>query len=230
MPPGNGIWEKRRSVYRVLPMRPVSGFDRPMVQWVFVALGVLLVAAAAGEAVGLRRARAEIETLRAANLEERVRQEDLDNRLSREQATREALTLELARVRAGASMPPVQPTLTLTPLTRRGSQPPDATVIQPAASQVIELRLVLPTRSADDGTFVLAIRRWSGGQTVWSRGELPARVVDRHRMVTALVTGDVLAAGPYEITLSRTSGDARPDVASYEVTIAADDGQIKGRR
>jgi hypothetical protein len=38
-------------------MRQVSGFERPFVQWLFVASGMILIAVAAGEAVALRCAR-----------------------------------------------------------------------------------------------------------------------------------------------------------------------------
>lgn len=203
-------------------MRPVSGFDRPALQWMFVVVGLLLIAAVAGEAVGLRRARREIETLRTANLDARVRQEQLEGHLAREQATREALTLELARVRAGASAAPVQPTLTLTPLATRGAQPPAPTVAPPAPSQVIELRLVLPPRAAEDGKYSVAIRTWSSGQTVWSRGGLFRKAAGGRHVVAALVTGDVFAAGAYEIVVSRVSGDAGVDVASYEVAVGAE--------
>lgn len=200
-------------------MRPVSGFNRPAVQWMFVLLAVVLISAAAGEAVGLRRARREIETLHTANLDGRVRQEQLESHLAREQATREALTLELARVRAGASIAPVQPTLTLTPLTTRGAQPPSPTVAPPSALEVIELRLVLPAAAADKGKYSVAIRTWSTGETVWSRGGLSPRTAGGRHMVAALVTGDVFAAGAYEVVVSRVSGDAGAGVASYEVAI-----------
>lgn len=203
-------------------MRPVSGFERPAVQWIFVAIGVLLITVAAGEVVGLHRMRAEIEKLRAANTNAGVHQEQLENQLTREQATREALALELARIRTGASTASaVQPTLTLMPLAKRGAQPPEATVAQPDASQLIELRLVLPPHSPAGRAYAVAIRSWSGGQTVWSRTGLSARMVGPQRMVTASVTGDVFSAGAYEVALSSSAADAGSDVAFYELAIAA---------
>jgi hypothetical protein len=196
-------------------MRPVSGFERPIVQWLFVALGVALIAVAAAEAVGLRRARAEIESLRAAHLEARVQQEQLENRLTHEQATREALTLELARTRPATGSG--QPTLTLSPLTSRGAQPPQPSVAQPAATQLIQLRLVLPAgRAMSSAPYRIALRTWSGGETVWQRSGLARSTVEGKPMVTAYVTGDVFSAGAYEVLLTSLG---EKEVASYEVSV-----------
>jgi hypothetical protein len=206
------------------PMRPVSGFDRPIVQWLFVALGVVLTVVAAGEALGLRRARAAIASLRAAHLESRVQQEQLQNRLAHEQATREALALELTRVRAstGSARPEGlagSPTLTLTPLSKRGAQPPEPTVVQPAAAQPIQLRLVLPRgRATASARYDIAVRTWSGGETVWRRSGIAGSTVDGQPMVTAFVTGDVFAVGAYEVLLT-TAGEKPAEVASYEIGV-----------
>jgi hypothetical protein len=206
------------------PMRPVSGFDRPIVQWLFVALGVALIAVAAAAASGLRRARAEIESLRAANLESRVQQEQLQSGLAHEQATREALALELTRVRAstgsaGGASAAAPPTLTLTPLGKRGAQPPEPTVAQPAATQPLQLRLVLPHgRGAPAARYTIAVRTWSGGETVWQRSGVPESTVDGKPMVTALVTGDVFTTGAYEVLLT-SAGEKPVDVAAYEVAV-----------
>lgn len=203
------------------PMRPVSGFDRPIVQWLYVALGVVLTVVAAGEALGLRRARAAIESLRAAHLESRVQQEQLQNRLAREQATREALALELTRVRAskGSARPEAlagPPTLTLTPLTTRGAQPPEPTVAPPAAAQPIQLRLVLPRgRGTASARYDIAVRTWSAGETVWRRSGIAGSTVDGQPMVTTFVTGDVFTTGAYEVLLT-SAGEKPVDVAAYE--------------
>jgi hypothetical protein len=205
-------------------MRPVSGFERPVVQWSFVALGVVLVAVAAGEAVGLRRARAQIESLRAANLNDRVEQEQLERRLTREQATRDALALELARARAGASTPAAPPTLTLTPLTRRGVQPPDASVSQPTPAEAIQLRLVLPSaRATPTARYSITVRTWSGGETIWQRTGLASTTVDGKPMIAAFITGDVLTAGAYEVILN-TAGDRAVEIATYEIGVRARTG------
>jgi len=204
-------------------MRQVSGFERPWVQWLFVALGAVLIAVAAGEAVALRRARVQINDLRAADLNNRIREEQLLAQITREQAARESLTLQLAR-QTGTAAPVVQPTLTLSPLTRRGAQPPDPTVVKPADNQLIQLRLLLPaTARSDVQRYTIVVRLWSGGDAVWSRGGLAMSTVDNKRMVTAFISGDVLAPGAYEIALTGAVGDKTVDVAAYEVGVRAAD-------
>lgn len=198
-------------------MRPVSGFDRPIVQWGFVALGVVLIAVSAAEAFALRRARVERDRLRAAELNARVQQDQLENRLTREQSTRESLVLELAR-RTNQNASPAQPTLTLTPLSTRGAAPPQATVVQPPAAQSIQLRLLLPPGRRDaSARYNVIIRTWSEGETVWQRGGLVASTADHKAMVAPFITGDVFAPGAYEVAL--LSGTPATEVASYEVGV-----------
>jgi hypothetical protein len=201
-------------------MRPVSGFERPGLQWLFIALGLVLIVIAAGEGVALLRARTQIAELRAADLNSRIEMDKLEARAAREQAARESLTLQLARQR-GAGVAVTQPTLTLSPLIKRGAQPPDPTVARPADHQSIQLRLLLPGHTeSPEAHFMIVIRTWSGGDPVWSRGGLTMTTVENKRMVTALITGDVFAPGAYEIALTRVVGGGSPtDVASYEVAI-----------
>ena len=200
-------------------MRPVSGFDRPGVQWLFIVLGIALIVAAGGEAVVLRRAGAEIRSLRAESLNDRIAREQLEARAAREQSARESLSLELTRQR-GAGAAVTQPTLTLTPLRKRGAEPPEPTVAKPAESQVIQLRLVLPTGAEpSNARYTIVLRTWTGGDAIWSRGGVTMSTVDNKQMVTALVTGDVFAPGAYEIALTRRGGEAMTEVASYEVGI-----------
>jgi hypothetical protein len=217
-------------------MRPVSGFERPIVQWIFVLLGGMLIAVAAGETVALRRGRAQIDMLRAASLNARVQQDQLESRLTREEAAREALTRELARLRSsigtgyaeavdgrGASASASQPALTLTPLTKRGAQLPEPTVVQPPGAQVILLRLVLPPgRTPPAARYTVALRTWSGGEMLWRRSGLAGSIVDGKPMVTALVTGDVFAEGAYEVALTATPGG---EIAMYEVGVRASSGR-----
>jgi hypothetical protein len=206
-------------------MRQVSGFERPFVQWLFVASGMILIAVAAGEAVALRRARAEIESLRAADLNSRVEADRLRDQVTREQAARESFSLELARQR-GAAAPATQPTLTLSPLTTRGAQPPDPTVVKPADSQLIQLRLILPSSAKSGaGRYRIAIRTWSGGDAVWSRSGLAMSTIENRRMVTAFISGDVLAPGAYEVILTTDAGDKSSDVAVYELAVRAPDAR-----
>jgi hypothetical protein len=201
-------------------MRPVSGLDRPALQWLFVALGVALVVVAAGEAVGLRRARGQMEALRAADLSARIERQQLQARATREGSAREALSLEVGRLRANG--PGVsQPTLTLSPLLTRGATPPEATVERPAENQVIQLRLVLPARRPPHASvYTVLLRTWSGGETIWSRSGLSLSTVDNRPMVTAFVTGDIFAPGAYEIALTGTSsGNKTEDIAAYEIAV-----------
>jgi hypothetical protein len=203
-------------------MRPVSGFERPRLQWMFIALAVVLIAVAVGEGIALLRARTEIATLRAADLNARTQIDQLSAQAARERAAREAFSLQLARQR-GDAPPATQPTLTLFPLTKRGAQPPDATVAKPADHQSIQLRLVLPGRKElPQARYAVLIRTWSGGDTVWSRNGLAPTTVDNKRMVTAFITGDVFVPGAYEISLTRmVAGDVGTpaEVASYEVGV-----------
>ncbi len=200
-------------------MRQVSGFERPAVQWLFVGLGVVLIGVAASEAVALRRARTQIDSLRAADLNARIEQERLQAQVAREQAARESLALQLAR-QSGTGAPVVQPTLTLSPVSRRGAQPPEPTVVKPADNQVIQLRLLLPASAKSEvPRYRIAVRLWSGGDAVWSRGGLTMSTVDGQRMVTALNSGDVWSPGAYEIALTTDAGDKSADVAAYEVGV-----------
>jgi hypothetical protein len=215
-------WGKAGNSISCGVMRPVSGFDRPVVQWLFVVLGLVLIAVAAAEAAALLRARTLIGELRTADLNGLVEREQLQAQAAREQAAREALSLELARQR-GAGAAVTQPTLTLSPLRKRGAQPPEPTVGNPADNQSIQLRLLVPD-GAEPPTahYTIVVRTWTGGDLVWSRAGLTLSSVDKKRMVTAFVTGDVFAPGAYEIALTRHAGEANPDVASYEVAVRPD--------
>ena len=203
-------------------MRPISGFDRPGLQYSFVGLAVVLIAVGAWGALSVKRAAREIERLHAAELSARVEREQLEARAARERSARESLALQLGRSSRGAGLQNADlPTLTLTPVTRRGPAPPPATVAPPASAQVIALRLVLPRgANARGNSYQITIRNWSDGLTVWSRGGLSATEADGRRVVQAQVTGDVFTAGSYEalLTIAATDG-SRQDVASYEVTV-----------
>ena len=201
-------------------MRPVPGFDRPLLQWIFVALGVALVAIATLEAIGLRRSRAAVEQLRVATLNGRLEREQLERRLSREQSARESFALEVDRLRGSVAPPHGEPTLTLTPLTARRPTPPDGTVTAPAPLQSIQLRLLLPERRLNPSSrYSVAVRSWSSGVGIWSRGELAPSAVDGRAAVVCRVSGDVLAPGAYEIAVSETTAGSSHEVAFYEVGV-----------
>jgi hypothetical protein len=203
-------------------MRVVRGFEKPALQWVFVALAVALIVIATGEAVGLRRTRSVIAELRAADLNSRMERQQLETRLAREQAARESFALELGRVRGSVSTTAAsEPTLTLTPIVTRRATPPDPTVAVPAPAQSILLRLLVPgSRARSTDRYAVAVRTWSKGDVVWSRSDLRASTIDRKTAVTARLTGDVFAPGAYEIRLTNTPEDGPPaEVAFYEITI-----------
>lgn len=203
-------------------MRPISGFERPVVQWLFVVLSVALIAAAGGAAWFGRRALGEANAARADAERGRLEDQQLDAQLSRERATREALTLELARQRSdGAEPARVMPTLTLAPAETRGPKPPDPTVVAQHATQIIELRLLLPPRVEKRyARFEIVLRNWTGGDAIWSRGGLTATMIDRKLAVATFLTGDVLRPGSYELLVSATTmAGQREEVASYEISV-----------
>ena len=200
-------------------MRPVSGFERPILQWLFVVLGAALAVMAGIEAVALVRAQSVVNSLRAADLEARVDRQQLEARAAREQAARESLSLELGRVRTGSAAME-EPTLTLSAITVRAATPPAPTVEAPDATQMILLRLRLPRGPAPAGKrYAIALRTWSGGTVLWSRSGLAGSMLDREAMVTAPLTGDVLEPGAYEIALTDVTASTPVDVAFYEVSV-----------
>ena len=200
-------------------MRPISGFERPLIQWLFVALSVVLIATAGGAAWVARRANAASDSARAAEESGRLERQQLDAQLARERSSREALGLELARLRAGSTEPTrVMPTLTLTPVAKRGATPPDATATVQHATQLLELRLVLPSAGKPHTRFDVVLRDWSTGDLTWSRGGLTSSKIDRQLMVTAFVTGELFRSGAYELLLSGRNADGqKEEVAAYEI-------------
>ena len=214
-------WGKAADSISCAVMRPVSGLDRPWLQWLFVALGVLLVVVAVIEAVGLRRLRSEIAALRASDSSGRIERQALQARGAREQSAREALSREVARLRGGTHAGVSGPTLTLSPLLERGPTPPEPTVDAPPEGQPIQLRLRLPRGdTASAVTYLVVVRTWSGGEAIWSRAGLRASTVEGRPMVTAFTTGDVFAPGAYEVTLTKRSSDGKEsEVAAYEVAV-----------
>ena len=202
-------------------MRPVSGFDRPATQWAFVVLSLVLIAMCAAGGVALRRARTAQQALRVADLDGRLDRQALEMRFAREQSAREALSLEVSRLR-GTALPAgaTVPTLTLSPLSSRGAAPPEATVDAPAAPVAIELRLMLPRPGLGNPLYTVTLRNWSSGAVLWSRGGLKGTRIDGRPAVAAPITGDVLAPGAYEILLTAMAGDGpSSEVASYEVAV-----------
>jgi hypothetical protein len=201
-------------------MRPVKGFEQPVLQWMFVAAGAALVVVAAGEAVALRRMHGAVEVLRAADLNARVERQQLELRLTREQAARESFALAAQRGSDRAA-DARESTLTLSAITVRRPTPADPTVLAPLPEQSIVLRLILPGGRADSGRrYAVALRGWSGGRVLWSRSDLRASAIEGKAAVTARITGDILRPGAYEFALTEvTTEDTPADLAFYEVTI-----------
>ena len=201
-------------------MRAVRGFERPAVQWIFLALAFVLIALVASLATNARRSSSIIRDLRARETDDRRTREQLEARLAREQAMREALALELARLRAGgpglagSSAPP---TLTLQPLRARDATPPPPTMDALAPAQVIELRLLLPKTAATSAARVyeLTVRDWVTGQTRLARAGVKPSRIDGALAVTAYVPGDVFAAGSYEVILR----SGQTELATYEIPV-----------
>jgi type II secretory pathway pseudopilin PulG len=203
-------------------MKPVSGFDRPAVQWAFVVLSVVLMALAAAASWIARRSTDRANDAQTIQQAMRLENQQLDAQLARERSTRESLALELSRQRAGGpDAPRVMPTLTLEPAESRGAKPPAPSVAPQHATQVIELRLVLPARVGKQfSRFDIVLRDWTGGDTIWSRGGLTATTIDRRPALAAFITGDLLRTGAYELLVSGTTmGGQREEVASYEVSV-----------
>jgi cell division protein FtsB len=204
-------------------VRPVSGFERPAIQWLFVLLGLVLIAVTGGAAWHARRTAAATAQLQANEEQARMEAQRLDAQLARERSTREALALELSRLRAGgdAELPRTMPTLTLMPAETRGPTPPAPSVTAQHATQVIEVRLLLPRgEHSQYARFEVVLRDWSGGDVLWSRGGLVRSAIEGRAAATAFLTGDVLRAGSYELLLSGVTRDGKKDeVATYEVAV-----------
>ena len=183
-----------------------------------MVLALVLSALVAALSVAVWRLNSAIRDTRAAWLAERTQREQLEARVAREQATREALSLELARIRAGQSSSGAQgpPTLTLQPVARREATPPASTMTAPAPAQTIELRLVLPRgENPTRGIYEFTVRDWVTGEVRLTRGGLKARAIDGGRAVTAYVAGDVFVSGSHEVILRSGSSE----IAAYEVTV-----------
>jgi hypothetical protein len=197
-------------------MRPIPGFERPATQWTFAALALVLIGIVIAQGVILRNERQRTRNVHADSLNARLERDEMQLRLAREQSAREALAIEVGRLRGPRPGPSGVPSLTLSPHHSRGAQPPEPTVSPPAPDQVIELRLLLPPGANPRQVFTIVVRGWSSGETLWSRAGLAAVSRDGREAVAAPMAGDVLARGAYEILLTAKDGS---DVASYEMGV-----------
>jgi hypothetical protein len=193
-------------------------------QWAFVMLGVVLIAVAVAEAVAIRRLRGEIAQARASEMSAHAAREETQIKLAQERSARQGLSFDVARLRGNAQSDRGVATLTLSPITKHGAAPPEPSVNPIPDSESIQLRLLLPAAraAAAPANYSVNVRSWSGGETVWTRSGLRASTVDGQAMVTAFVTGDVFAAGAYELALTATTPEGtRAETASYEIAVGA---------
>ncbi len=196
-------------------VRGVSGLDRPAIQWTFVACGIVLIGISTWTGVGLVKARRAVDAARAEAEQVRLDRDQTEASLARERAARESFMLQLGRERQ-AAVPAAMPGLTLTPVKTRSPRGPELAVPSTSAP-VVELRLMLPPRTAIDRSFTITLRSWTSGDMLWSRGSLRAGTANGKPAVAAHIASDVLAPGPYELLL--TAGSPASDVAVYEVSI-----------
>jgi hypothetical protein len=196
-------------------VRGVSGLERPAIQWTFVICGVALIAISTWTGVRLVRARRALDEARAEARQASFDREQLEASLARERAARESFMLQLGRERHAAA-PASSPTLTLAPVKTRSAAGPELAVPSTPAP-VVELRLMLPPRTAVDRTFAITLRSWTSGDVLWSRGSLRAGSANGKPAILANLASDVLTPGPYEVLL--TAGTPPSEVAVYEVSI-----------
>lgn len=198
-------------------MRSLPGFDRAAVQWAFTAASIVLVGVTILVTLEVRRRSDDVRMLTKELEGARAEISRLEGQLVRERSTREALALELGR-RRDPSTSATPPSLTLYPESRRTGQPPAASLAAPGPDGLIQLRLVLPAAVRVEATapLDLALRDWSSGKVMWTRGNLRPDLVEHRSAVSAYVSGDLLASGAYELVLRNAAGDA---IASYELVI-----------
>lgn len=192
-------------------IRGVPGADKPLLQWLLVALCLVIVGLAAllvrRERETDRRIRAMAGDLRRAQ----AREAALEREIARERSAREAFEIGLGKERAANTLPgvPLQAGLDASGRPRQQVRvPPEATRVQ----------FVLPIGGQRFDRYRAAIRPWTGGDDLWLHA-LITRAVDRRLFVT--VPADVLAPGAYELLLSGVRPDGSRDdfaVFTFEVT------------
>lgn len=190
-----------------MQLRGVPGGERPLVQWLMVALAVAIVGLAL---FLLQRDRAARETLRALQDELRAaddREMKLERQLARERSAREAFEIGLGRERA-ANAP--QGIALEAGLDRSGR--PKQEVLLPA--DVARVQFVLPLKGPRLARYRAALRTFSEGDELWVHAALRADV-DPKRLFVA-VPIDVLAPGAYELALTGfTEKGERRDVEAF---------------
>jgi hypothetical protein len=207
----------------------MRGFERPRVQWMVIGLcGVLTVMLTAATV----RMRTLQDLLRKADqvigVNEKQRQ-TLERDLAREQSAREALAVELARVRSGSASTAgggpgagTRSTLTVDPLVKRSGSPPEKNIDAQTPDTIVELRLLLPEKTRTGlKELQITARDWSTGSVRWSIATVRIASATGRRAALAYVTGEMLAPGAYEFVLAPVGeGGPQPDpIAAYELGI-----------
>jgi hypothetical protein len=204
-----------------MQLRGVPGGDRPLVQWLMVALAVAIVVLAARVVLRERDARETIRRLEEELRAAAAREEQLERSLARERAAREAFEIGLGRERASNAPPGIPLEGGLDPSGRPKQQirlPDEAT----------RVRFVLPLKGPRLARYRAGLRTFSGGEELWSHAVLRADADPMRLFVT--VPYELLAPGAYELmVVGFTDRGERKDVDAYtfEITSRPD---AEGRR
>jgi hypothetical protein len=190
----------------------IRGVENPLLQWLLVALCLVIVGLAAllvrRDREIERGVRAMAQDLRAAS----SRQAALEREVARERSAREAFEIGLGKERAANTLPgiPLEPGLDTAGKPRQQLRiPPDAARVQ----------LVLPIGGKRFERYRAAIRPWTGGDELWVHALVRANVDPRRLFVAVPI--EVLAPGAYSLLLSGVRPDGSRDdfaVFTFEVT------------
>jgi hypothetical protein len=215
-------------ILQVNEVRRVRGFEKPGIQWTVIALGIALMILLVAATVRIRTLQDLLRRADQVMSTEGKRRETLERDLARERSTREALALELARVRSGAACggsgdaAAGPPTLTLDPVRERSGSPPAVNIDSADPDTVVELRLLLPdTASSELKQLNLTARDWTTGAVRWSLGAVRVATADGRRAAVAQVSGEMIAPGVFEFVLAPVGeGGPQPEaVAAYELAV-----------
>lgn len=194
-------------------MRGVPGVERPVVQWILVALCVLIIVLAALLVRSRRASDAVVGVLRQELDRAARRQSSLELEVQRERAARESFQISLEQERGANAFPGValEPGLASSGL-------PKQQLRVPADARRVPLVLPLPSHRFDH--YRVAVRPFAGGDDVWVHARLhPGR--DARRLIVP-VPGEVLPPGSYELALSGVGTDGRRrDLSTFTFEVMA---------
>jgi hypothetical protein len=184
----------------------VPGGDRPVVQWMLIAAGIVIVVLAALLIQRQRQDRATIGALQAAVRDLTGQHEELERQLARERAAREAFQIGLGRERtinapvAVALQPGLDRSGSLTQLRIPKDLP--------------RITLVLPLAASYD-RYRAALRDFTSGDELWSHARL--RPEAGSKRLDLVLPAEVLVSGRYELVLSGIDRDGTPGEAAVFV-------------